>query len=119
MPGADPRVRAAAERVLDYLAQSDPAPGTPVDAIIGFGVFDLALPRFCGELHDRGIAPRIIFTGGIGAGTGALGGPEAQVWRDELRRSHPQIPDSAIVIENRSTNTAENIAFTAALLARE
>lgn len=112
-------VLAAARRTLAYLAATDPLPTQPVDAIIGFGVFDLSLPRFCGELHLRGHAPCLVFTGGLGAGTGTLGGPEADVWRAELRRAYPQISDATVVLENRSTNTAENIRFTADLLARE
>lgn len=106
----------AAERALSYLSATDPRPDAPCDAIIGFGVFDLGLPRFCGELYTRGIAPFIIFTGGLGAGTGSLGGPEADAWREALRASHPDIPEEHILTENRSTNTAENIAFTAELL---
>ena len=115
----DSAAQQAARRVLAYLAETDPVPSDPVDAVLGFGVFDLRLPRFCGELYARGRAPRLIFTGGIGAGTGRLGGPEADAWRAELRRSHPGIPDEHVITENRSTNTAENIAFTAALLERE
>jgi uncharacterized SAM-binding protein YcdF (DUF218 family) len=112
-------VRAAAELALTWLAAPDPRPAAPVDAIVGFGVFDLGLARFCGELLLAGLAPRIVFTGGIGAGTGSLGGPEADMWRAELRRVYPQIGDDRVVLENRSTNTAENIGFTAALLARD
>ena len=112
-------VRAAAQTVLHYLAETDPAPTTPVDAVIGFGVFDLTLPRFCAELYERGLARRIIFTGGLGAGTGDLGGPEADVWRTEVQRTHPQISDDMIITETRSTNTSENIAYTAELLARD
>lgn len=113
-----PEVRDAAERTLRYLAETDAMPTAPADAVIGFGVFDLALPRYCADLYVRGLARRIVFTGGIGAGTGNLGGPEAEIWRAEVRRSHPEIPDHVFVLENRSTNTSENIAFTAALLAR-
>jgi uncharacterized SAM-binding protein YcdF (DUF218 family) len=112
-------VEAAASRVYAYLAETDPIGGGPYDAVIGFGMFDLGLPSFCGDLYVRGVARRIIFTGGIGAGTGDLGGPEADVWRGELARSHPSIPDAAVILENRSTNTGENVAFTAALLERE
>lgn len=119
MPDVDAETRAAAGRVLAYLAETDPAPNGPVDAAIGFGVFDLALPVFCGELFTTGAARRIIFTGGLGAGTGQLGGREADVWREALRRSHPSIPDHAVILENKSTNTAENISFTAELLERE
>lgn len=114
-----PEILAAARRALAYLAATDPLPPTPCDAIVGFGVFDLRLPVFCGDLLTRGAAPRIIFTGGIGAGTGRLGGPEAEVWRATLRQSHPQITDRQVIVENHSTNTAENIACTAELLARE
>lgn len=111
--------RAAAELCLAWLAATDPLPAAPVDVIIGFGVFDLSLPRFCGELFTRGHARHIIFTGGLGAGTGTLGGPEADVWRAELRRAYPPIPDSAVILENRSTNTGDNLRFTADLLRRE
>lgn len=107
---------APAELIFDYLAATDPLPATPVHAVVGFGTFDLGLPRLCGDLYERGCAPRLIFTGGIGAGTADLGEPEADAWRAELRRSHPQIPATQVILENRSTNTAENIQFTADLL---
>lgn len=114
-----PELIAAARRTLAYLAATDDAPAAPGDAIIGFGVFDLRLPVFCGELFQQGVAPRIIFTGGIGAGSGRLSAPEADAWHAALRQAYPAIPDSAVILENRSTHTAENIAFTAALLARD
>lgn len=117
--GIPPAILAAARRVLAYLAATDPLPPQPADAVLGFGVFDLELPRFCGELHLRGLAARIVFTGGLGAGTGMLGAPEADAWRAELRRVYPEIPDNIVILENRSTNTAENIRFTADLLARD
>lgn len=106
----------AARHLLLYLSQTDAPPARPADAVIGFGVFDLNLPRFCAGLHAAGLARRIIFTGGIGGGTGDLGGPEADVWREEVRRTHPEIPDTAFILESRSGNTAENVRFTAQLL---
>lgn len=109
-------LRDAAQCILRYLAETDAPPASPADAIIGFGVFDLRLPQYCADLFARGYGRRIIFTGGIGGGTGNLGGPEADVWRTEVQRTHPDIPDHVFVTENRSTNTAENIQFTAALL---
>ena len=113
------KVRGAALKVFSYLAAVDRLPEHAVDAIIGFGVFDLALPRYCADLHAAGKAPRIVFTGGVGAGTGDLGGAEADVWRAETRRSHPTIPDDVFILENRSTNTAENIEYTSQLLAHQ
>ena len=114
-----PERQNAAHEVFAYLAATDPLPPAPADAILGFGMFDLSLPVFCGELYAQGRAPRIIFTGGIGAGTGDLGQPEADAWRDALFDAYPDFPHERLIIENRSTNTAENIAYTAALLERD
>lgn len=119
MPAPTPEVLTAARCVLAYLAATDPVPAAPADAIMGFGVFDLRLPVFCGELYLRGLAPHIIFSGGIGAGTGNLGAPEADAWHAALRRAYPKIPDAHVILENRSTHTAENITCTADLVTRE
>ena len=119
MSAPDGEWRAAAELAFHYLAATEPLPSAPADAVLGFGMFDLKLPRFCGELYTHGLARRIVFTGGIGAGTGDLGMPEADAWLAELRRSHPHIPREHVITENRSTNTAENVAFTGALLAQK
>ncbi len=117
--GPSPSHRAAAAReIFAYLAATDPLPPEPADAILGFGMFDLTLPVFCGELFARGLARHVVFTGGIGAGTGDLGQPEADAWRGALLRAYPDFPHENLILENRSTNTAENIDFTAALLGR-
>lgn len=116
IPGNPPL--AAARTALDYLAATDPLPALPADAVIGFGMFDVALASFCGELYATGRARRIVFTGGIGAGTADLGKPEADAWQQQLVTTHPHIPPEDVLIENRSTNTAENIAFTQQMLLR-
>ena len=108
-----------AHQVFDYLAARDVLVATAYDAVIGFGVFDLRLPRFCGELYVAGRVKRIIFTGGIGGGSADLTEPEADAWYAELRRAYPQIPREHVILENRSTNTGENIRFTAELLTRQ
>lgn len=118
MPNLPADIAAAARRVHAHLAETDPEPAGPADAVLGFGMFDLRLPVFCGDLLARGLARRIVFTGGLGAGTGDLGQPEADAWKASLLRAHPSTPENLIITENRSTNTGENVAFTAALLAR-
>jgi uncharacterized SAM-binding protein YcdF (DUF218 family) len=110
---------AAARSAYTYLSATDSLPDGVADAVIGFGTFDLTLARFCGELFTRGAARCIIFTGGYGAGTADLGQPEADAWADELRRSHPGVPRDRVILENRSTNTAENIRLTAEVLQRD
>lgn len=89
------------------------------DVIIGFGHFDLSIPRHCGELYIQGYAERIIFTGGIGSGTADLDQPEAQAFLKELCRSYPDILTEAVILENASANTSENIQFTRKKLERE
>ncbi len=108
---------AAARLAFAYLSETDALPAGPADAVIGFGVFDVRLAVFCGELFARGHARHVIFTGGIGAGTGHLAQAEADAWAAELLRAYPDFPRTRLILENRSTNTTENIAFTAALLA--
>lgn len=89
------------------------------DVIIGFGHFDLKIPRYCGGLYMNGYARRIIFTGGIGSGTADLGKAEAVSFREELRQRHPSISAEAVIVEDRSTNTSENVQFTAQRLETE
>lgn len=89
------------------------------DVMIGFGHFDLKIPRHCGKLYMDGYARRIIFTGGIGSGTADLGQAEAVAFREELEWRYPSISAEAVIVEDRSTNTSENVQFTAQKLETE
>jgi uncharacterized SAM-binding protein YcdF (DUF218 family) len=102
-------------RLHEWLAIRDPLPAEPCDAVIGFGHFDLEIPRHCAALVRAARARYLIFTGGIGAGTADLGMPEADAFVAELARRDPELAAHAIA-ENCSTNTAENIRFTQELL---
>ena len=108
-------VSTAEQTLFNWVAVRDPLPTSAVDAVIGFGHFDLSIPRRCAELVRQGAARRIVFTGGIGAGTADLGGPEADAFAAELAKDHPDLARNAVV-ENRSTNTGDNIRFTSDLL---
>lgn len=68
------------------------------------------------ELFLAGWAPQLIFSGGLGAITaGIWTEPEAdQFARVALERG---VPAERMLIENRSTNTGENVLFTRRLLA--
>jgi hypothetical protein len=99
---------AAARRVFAFLDLSDDAP-PEADLIIGFGHFDPRIPRRCCDVFNAGVAPRILFTGGRGAGTADIVVSEAEYFREEARRYAPSIPDSAFVLEATSTNTSENL----------
>lgn len=84
----------------------------PADTVIGFGHFDLRIARHCGDLFRQGRAKRIIFTGGLGAGSADLSQPEAKAFAAELARTHPEIPTTQILLESTSTNTGENVQNT-------
>ncbi|MCC5023299.1 MAG: YdcF family protein [Candidatus Synoicihabitans palmerolidicus] len=55
------------------------------------------------------MAPRIVFTGGVGAGSADLTQPEANAFAAELAEKFPEIPTAAVLLETRSTNTGENV----------
>jgi uncharacterized SAM-binding protein YcdF (DUF218 family) len=61
------------------------------------------------RLYHRGIAPRIIVTGGMWSGEGQAPVSEAAAMKLFLRDLG--VPDSAIVEEGKALNTLENIAF--------
>jgi hypothetical protein len=103
-------VRALARIVFDYLYCRDAHPDE-ADLIVGFGHFDPKIPARCCELYRQSYGPRILFTGGVGAGTADLGQPEALFFRDEIRRQCPSIPQRAVVLEAASTHTGENVRF--------
>jgi hypothetical protein len=91
---------------------------TPSDVIVGFGTNDLRVADFCADLFARGLAPTVVFTGGV-AHTGDLlatgwTDPEAAVFarRAELRG----VPRARMLLETRALNTAENVAFTREML---
>lgn len=101
--------------IFEYLYLNDPI--EKCDVVIGFGHFDLRIASQCYALYRKKFASKIIFTGGIGAGTADLPKPEADAFMDHLLALDPQINPNDIIKENQSTNTAENILFTQRLLA--
>jgi uncharacterized SAM-binding protein YcdF (DUF218 family) len=62
-------------------------------------------------LHDRGLAPRLIFTGGIGAGDTLS---EAEVSRRYAVRNG--VPDSLILVEHQGVTSAQSVGAAAALM---
>jgi len=103
-----------AKCLFDYLYLRDKV--LVSEAIIGFGHFDNKIPIHCGNLFSKGFAPYIIFTGGTGAGSAGLVKPEAQNFYQVLLSHHPAIDKSRLILEDKSTNTGENISFSQILL---
>ena len=108
------RLRTLVERVWDYhqlhhrLAKSD--------AILVLCSHDKAVAETGARLYLEGWAPLLIFSGGLGSITRHLWQePEADQFAEIAAAMG--VPRQDIVIENRSTNTGENVLFTRQLLA--
>ena len=85
------------------------------DCIVGFGNFNVNIARRAAELYHAGYAPRVLFTGGLGRNTlGML--PEPEAMRFAKVAMECGVPAEDILLEGKSTNTAENIRFTRELL---
>jgi uncharacterized SAM-binding protein YcdF (DUF218 family) len=85
------------------------------DCILALGSHDLRVADRAAELYLEGWAPILILSGGLGNVTkGIWKDPEADRFaRIALDKG---VPAEAIFIENKSTNTGENIQFTRRLL---
>ena len=88
------------------------------DAILVLCSHDLRVAERGAELFLDGWAPLLIFSGGLGAITRELWDqPEADQFADIAFQLG--VPSEKILLENKSTNTGENILFTKRLLAQE
>ena len=95
--------------IWDYLGMHQ----TPqkADCIVGFGNFNTNIARRAAELYHQGYAPRILFTGGLGRNTEGLL-PEPEAVRFARVAMECGVPECDIILEDKSTNTKENIDFT-------
>jgi uncharacterized SAM-binding protein YcdF (DUF218 family) len=109
----DTRVRALAKVLWDYHRLQHEL--MPSDAVLVLCSHDLRVAERGAELFLEGWAPLLIFSGGLGSITRALmTTPEADQFAEIARRMG--VPADRILIENKSTNTGENVRFTRALL---
>ncbi|MDB4491785.1 YdcF family protein, partial [bacterium] len=79
---------------------------------------DLRVADRAVELWNQGLAPFVIMSGGFGNFTeGVFEKPEAELFAE--RAIQLGLPTSKVLVEPRSTNCGENVAFTRALLAEK
>jgi len=110
----DDRIRALAKKIWDYHHLDHQL--AHADAILVLCSHDKGVAERGAELFLEGWAPLLIFAGGLGVITRHLWDePEA----DQFARIAVEmgVPTDRILVENRSTNTGENILFTKQLLA--
>ena len=99
--------------IWDYLCLAQEP--RKADCIVGFGNFNTNIARRAAELYHQGLAPKILFTGGLGRNTEGLF-PEPEAVRFAKVAMACGVPAEDILIEDKSANTKENIEFTRSLL---
>lgn len=97
----------------DYLKLHQPV--EKADVIVGFGNFNTGIAQRAAQLYLDGYAPKILFTGGLGRNTEGLL-PEPEAVRFGKVAQEMGVPEEDILLEDKSSNTAENILFTRSLL---
>jgi uncharacterized SAM-binding protein YcdF (DUF218 family) len=88
------------------------------DCILALGSHDLRVADRAAELYLEGWAPLLVMSGGLGNVTKGIW---TETEADKFARIAQEkgVPPEAILIENQSTNTGENILFTQKLLAEK
>jgi uncharacterized SAM-binding protein YcdF (DUF218 family) len=110
----DDRTRVLVQKIWDYHHLDHQL--SPSDAILVLCSHDTVVAARGAELYLEGWAPLLIFAGGLGAITRRL-------WREPEADQFARIavgmgvPADRMLVENRSTNTGENVLFTKRLLA--
>jgi len=111
-----PDILSLARKLWDYHQMNHPL--EKCDCILALGSHDLRVAERVAELYHQGWAPLMIMSGGLGNFT-------QEIWTESEADKFAKIaiekgvPPEAILIENKSTNTGENILFTQKLLAEK
>jgi uncharacterized SAM-binding protein YcdF (DUF218 family) len=83
------------------------------DVALALGTNDLRVAGHAADLYQHGMAPLIVCTGGIAHQNDLLATPwqraESEMYADILRERG--VPESAVLLESRASNTSENIRF--------
>lgn len=85
------------------------------DCIFVLGSHDTRVAEYAADLFLQGWAPYIVFSGGLGSLTiDIFKKPEADIFAEIA--INKCVPRDKIIIENKSTNTGENVQFTREIL---
>lgn len=85
------------------------------DCILALGSHDLRVADRAAELYLQGWAPLVIMSGGLGNLTQNMW-TESEADQFAAIAIRKGVPEKAVLVENKSTNTGENIVFTQQLL---
>ncbi|GII65631.1 hypothetical protein Skr01_57160 [Sphaerisporangium krabiense] len=88
------------------------------DIGIGLGSHDIGVALYAADLYKKGLYPRIVFSG-ANAPTTIERFPRGEAVQYREKAIELGVPGEAILIETKSTNTAENFQFTRELLSEQ
>ena len=107
-------IQQAAQAVWDYHRLGHALESA--DLIFVLGSHDLRVAEHAADLFHRGLAPRVVLSGGFGVRKESPWvKSEAEMFAEVMRARG--VPEPALLLESRSTNTGENVRFTRELLA--
>jgi len=124
--GKKKELKETIRKILDFLAVRDKLPSDP-DLLLVLGTHDTEIPREAARVYmkTKQKPSAVIFCGGVGRSTRLLRqltdfkGSEAETMRDlfiaELKAngySESEIYRINMIVESKSTNTGQNIAYT-------
>jgi uncharacterized SAM-binding protein YcdF (DUF218 family) len=112
----EPEVLSLAKQLWDYHHVNHEL--AKADCILALGSHDLRVADRAAELYSEGWAPLVIMSGGLGNFTQEMW-TEKEADKFAAIAIQKGVPADAILIENQSTNTGENIMFTQQLLKRK
>ncbi len=112
----DVEIKADARTLWDYLKLDQPLLRS--DCIIAMGSHDLRVAAHAADLFLAGWAPLLVCSGGLGRLTRATW-KEAEARQFAAAAMKAGVPEAYILIEDRSSNTGENLRFTRNLINRQ
>lgn len=101
LAGATPVIRQADAIVVLGAAQYNGKPSPVLQARLDYGI----------SLYKKKLAPRMIFTGGVGVGDTLSEGEVSRRYAEKMG-----VPASAIMVEREGVTSAESVAAAAALM---
>ena len=100
-----------AEEIWNYMSMGRKRVEVPrADLALVLGSHDLRVAEWAVRLYERRLVRLLLFSGGLGHLTrGVFEKSEADLFADVARRAG--VDEADILVENRSTNTGENVRF--------
>lgn len=89
----------------------------PADLILVLGSNDVRVAEHAAKLYHQGLAPTLLFSGGLGRFTqGVFRHTEAETFAALAKEAG--VPEQAILLETHSTNSGENVHYSHQVLAQ-